>query len=167
MFCDRAGHLDEFCFRHKRIEKMCLDYARNSYHDKFIDFPPRSYSRASPHTSSHALPHFSHGPNHLSYGFGSRDKNFVPKRFGYNPRPHRDDRFPCRPDFSTGGSHTHLELRHLDGPRFPHRSSHPTGLNGEVQQTMKTSSGRIVKCWIYKICLTNPSTKPSTFSHPM
>jgi hypothetical protein len=38
MFCGRAGHLDEFCFQRKRIEKMCLDYARNSYHDQFIDF---------------------------------------------------------------------------------------------------------------------------------
>jgi hypothetical protein len=25
MFCGRAGHLDEFCFRHKRIEKRRLD----------------------------------------------------------------------------------------------------------------------------------------------
>jgi hypothetical protein len=32
---------------------------------------------------------------------------------------------------------------------------------------VKTSSGRMVKCWIPKIYLTNPSTKPSTFSHPM
>jgi hypothetical protein len=30
MFCGRAGHLDEFCFQRKRIEKMHLDYARNS-----------------------------------------------------------------------------------------------------------------------------------------
>jgi hypothetical protein len=29
---------------------------------------------------------------------------------------------------------------------------------------MKTSSGHIVKCWIPKIYLTNPSTEPSTFS---
>jgi hypothetical protein len=33
MFCVRVGHLDEFCFRHKRIEKRRVDYARNSYHD--------------------------------------------------------------------------------------------------------------------------------------
>jgi hypothetical protein len=46
IFCGRASHLDEFCFRHKRIEKMHFDYARNSRHDEFIDFPPRSYSRA-------------------------------------------------------------------------------------------------------------------------
>jgi hypothetical protein len=79
MFCGRVGHLDEFCFRCKRIEKMHLDYARNSYRDEFIDFPPQSYSRvpprsyscASPHTSSRALPRVSHGPNHRSYGFGS------------------------------------------------------------------------------------------------
>jgi hypothetical protein len=29
LFCTRAGHLNEFCFHHKRIEKRHLDYARN------------------------------------------------------------------------------------------------------------------------------------------
>jgi hypothetical protein len=87
MFCSRAGHLDEFCFRRKRIEKMRHGYARNSYHDEFFDLShqsysrvlPRSYSRASshtflcalPHTSSCVLPQFTHGPNHHSYGLGS------------------------------------------------------------------------------------------------
>jgi hypothetical protein len=64
MFCDSAGHLNEFCFQHKRIERRRVEYNRNSYHDEFIDFPPRSYShvpshfysRASPHTSSCAFP---------------------------------------------------------------------------------------------------------------
>jgi hypothetical protein len=60
MFCGRAGHLDKFCFRCKRIEKMCLDYARNSYRDEFIDFLPCSYSRALPPTSSRALSQFAH-----------------------------------------------------------------------------------------------------------
>jgi hypothetical protein len=96
MFCGRAGHLDEFCFRRKRIEKRHFDYARNSYRDGFIDFPPRSYS--------HALSRFFHGPNHHSYGFGSWENTFVPRRFGYGPRPHRGDRFPCRPGFPTVGS---------------------------------------------------------------
>jgi hypothetical protein len=41
MFCGRAGHLDEFCFRHKRIERRHFDYTRNSYRDEFSDFPPR------------------------------------------------------------------------------------------------------------------------------
>jgi hypothetical protein len=63
MFCGRDGYLDEFCFRHKKIEKTRFDYARNSYHDEFINF--------SPHTSSHASPRFFHGPKHRSYGFGS------------------------------------------------------------------------------------------------
>jgi regulator of replication initiation timing len=49
MFCVCAGHLDEFCFRRKRIEKTRFDYARNSYHDKFIDFLPRTFSHASSH----------------------------------------------------------------------------------------------------------------------
>jgi hypothetical protein len=87
VFCGRAGHLDEFCFRQKRIERRRVDYARDSYRDEFIDFPPRSYyhvpphsysrasprtfSRALPHTSSGALPQFAYVPNHRSYGFGS------------------------------------------------------------------------------------------------
>jgi hypothetical protein len=78
MFCGRAGHLDEFCFQRKRIERRRVEYARDSYRDEFIDFPPHSYShapsrfysRASPRTSSSALPQFAHGPNHRSYGFG-------------------------------------------------------------------------------------------------
>jgi hypothetical protein len=63
MFCGCAGHMDEFCFRHKRIEKRRFDYARNSYRNKFIDFSPRTSSRASFC--------FIHGPNYRSYGFGS------------------------------------------------------------------------------------------------
>jgi hypothetical protein len=63
MFCGRAGHLDEFCFHRKRIEKRSFDYARNTYRNEFIDFPPHTYSRASCR--------FFRGPNHRSYGFGS------------------------------------------------------------------------------------------------
>jgi hypothetical protein len=78
IFCGCAGHLDEFSFRRKRIERRHVEYARNSYRDEFIDFPPHSYShvlprfysRASPRTSSRAFPQFSYGPNHHSYGFG-------------------------------------------------------------------------------------------------
>jgi hypothetical protein len=79
MFFGHAGHLDEFCFRCKRIERRHFEYARNSYRDEFIDFPPRSYSHvlplfyscASPHTSLRAFPQFSYGPNHRSYDFDS------------------------------------------------------------------------------------------------
>jgi hypothetical protein len=86
MFCGRAGHLNVFCSRHKRIEKRHFEYARNSYHDEFFDLSPRSYSHALPcsysrtlsrifshalpHTSSCALPQFAHGPNHCAYGLG-------------------------------------------------------------------------------------------------
>jgi hypothetical protein len=78
MFCGRSGHWDEFCFRHKRIERRLVEYARNSYRDESIDFlprsyshvPPRFYSRASPRTSTCAFPQFSYGPNHRSYDFG-------------------------------------------------------------------------------------------------
>jgi hypothetical protein len=167
MFCGRAGHLDEFCYRHKRIEKRRFDYVGNSYHDELLDFPPRSYSRASPRISSYALPHVSHGPNHCSYNFGSCENHFVPRRFGYDPRPHHGDRLPHRPGFSTGASHTHVESRHLDGPCFPHRGSGTTGSSGEVLKNVKISFGHMVKCWIPKIYLTNPSPEPSTFSHPM
>jgi hypothetical protein len=71
MFCGRAGHLGEFCFHRKRIEKRRFDYARNSYRNEFTDFLPRYYSRAPPHTPSRAVSRFSYGPNHRSYGFGS------------------------------------------------------------------------------------------------
>jgi hypothetical protein len=47
--------------------------------------------------------------------------------------------------FSAGGSHTHLEPRHFDGPHFSRHGSRPTRSNGEVQRTMKTSSNRMVK----------------------
>jgi hypothetical protein len=175
MFCDRAGHLDEFCFRWKRIERRRVEYARDSYRDEFIDFPPRFYSRASPRTFSRALPYtsssaspqFAHGPNHRSYCFGPRENRFEPKRFVYGPRPHHGDRFLRRPGFPTGGAHTHFEPKHLDGPRFPRRDSRPTRPNGELERIMKTSSGRLIKCWISKIYLTNPSTEPSTISRPV
>jgi hypothetical protein len=70
----------------------------------------------------------------------------VHERTALSPRPHRGDRFPRRPDFPTGGSFPHLESRHLDGPHFPRHGSRPTRPSGEVQMTMKTSSGRMVKC---------------------
>jgi hypothetical protein len=68
----------------------------------------------------------------------------VPRRFGYDMCPHRGDRFPCRPGFPAGGSYSHFEPRQLDGPRFLHRGTRPTSLNGEVQRTVKTFSGRMV-----------------------
>jgi hypothetical protein len=174
-FCVRAGHLDEFCFWHMRIERRRSDYVRNSYRDEFSDFLPHSFSRALPHTSSHALPRtssralsqFAHRSKHRSYGFDSRENSFAPKHFGYGPHPHRGNCFPRRPGFPAGGSHTHFELRHLDGPCFLHHGSRPTWPNGEMQRIVKNSSGRMVKCWITKIYLINPSTEPSTYSHPM
>jgi hypothetical protein len=146
MFCGRAGHLDEFYFRRKRIERRRAEYARDSYRDEFIDFPPRPYShvpprfysRASPHTFSHALPQFSHGPNHRSYGLDTQENHFEPRCFGYGPRPHHGDHFPRRSGFSTGGSFPHFEPRHLDSPCFPRCGSCPTWPSGEVQRTVKT-----------------------------
>jgi hypothetical protein len=66
-----VGHMDEFFFRCKRMEKRHAYYARNSYHDEFIDLPP--------HISSSASSHFSHGPNHHSYDFGSQESGLVPR----------------------------------------------------------------------------------------
>jgi hypothetical protein len=167
MFCGRAGHLDEFCFRCKRIERRRIEYARNSYCDEFIDFPPHSYSHVSPRTSSRSFSQFSYGPNHRSYGFGSRENRFEPRRFDFSPRPHHGDLFPSRPGFPAGGSYTHFDPIHLDGPYFPCHGSRPTRPSGDMQRTMKTSSSCMVKCWIPKIYLTNSSIEPSTFSHPM
>jgi hypothetical protein len=82
-------------------------------------------------------------------------------------RPHRGDHFPWRSDFPTGWSHTHFEPRHLDGPHFARHGSRPTWSSDVVQKTVKTSSGRMVKCWIAKIYLTNPSTESWTSSRPM
>jgi hypothetical protein len=150
MFCGRAGHLDEFCFHHKRIEKRHFDYPRNSYRNEFIDFLP--------HTSSHASYRLFHGPNHHSYDFGSQENSFVPRCFGEGPHSHCGDHPPRRHGFPTRISYTRFEPRHLDDPCFPRCGSSPTGSNSEVQKTVKTSSGHMVKCWIPMFYLTNPST---------
>jgi hypothetical protein len=91
----------------------------------------------------------------------------VPRHFSYGPRSHLGNRPPRRHDFPAGGSYSHFDPSRFDGPRFPRHGSRPTCSNGEVQRIVKTSSGRMVKCWISKIFLTNPSTESSTFSHYM
>jgi hypothetical protein len=136
-----------------------VDYARNSYHDEFIDF--------SPHFSSRASSRFSHETNHRSYDFGSRESGPVLGRFDVDPRSHRGVHPPCRYGFPTRGAYSHFEPSRFDGPRFPHRGSCPTRSNGEVQRIVKTYSSHMVKCWISKIFLTNSSTELSTFSHSM
>jgi hypothetical protein len=119
---------------------MSIEYARNSYHDEFIDFPPYSYSHvplhfyscALPRTSSRAFTQFSYGLNHHPYDFCSRENRFKPRHSGYCPRPRRGDHSLHRPSFPARGSYTHFELRHLDGPRFPRRGPRPTRPSGEV-----------------------------------
>jgi hypothetical protein len=91
----------------------------------------------------------------------------VSRHFGYGPCSHRGDRPPHRHDFPAGRSYTRFEPRHLDGSCFPYHGSCPTGSNDEVQKTIKTSSGLMVKCWIPKFYLTNPSTETLTSSRPM
>jgi hypothetical protein len=67
------------------------------------------------------------------------------------------DRFPCRPGFPDGGAHTHFEPRHLDGPRFPHRGSCLTQLNGELERIVKTSSGRMVSAGFLRFISLTPA----------
>jgi hypothetical protein len=56
IFCGCASHLDEFCFRRKRIERRHVEYTRVSYRDEFFDVPPQSYSHFSPRFYSRASP---------------------------------------------------------------------------------------------------------------
>jgi hypothetical protein len=111
--------------------------------------------------------HFSHGPSHHLYGFGSRDSGLVSRRFGVDPHSHCGVCPPRRHDFPTRGVYSHLEPSCFDGPHFPHHGSCFTHSNGEVQRIAKTSLGHVVMCWISKIFFTNPSIEPSTFSHSM
>jgi hypothetical protein len=123
----------------------------DSYHDEFMDIlprsyshaPPRFYSRACPRTFSRALPHTSSSASpQFAYGPNHRSYGFGPRENHFEPR------------------------RFGYGPR-PHRGLCSTRPSGAVQRTVETSSGRMVKCWIPKIYLTNPNTEPSTFSHPV
>jgi hypothetical protein len=61
-----------------------------------------------------------------------QERTTLPKCFGYDPCPHRGDHFLRRPDSPTGGSYTHFEPRHLDGPHFLCRGSRPTRSNNNV-----------------------------------
>jgi hypothetical protein len=75
IFCGRAGHLDEFCFRLKRIAKRRHEYARNSYHDEFFDLPPRSYSHVLSHSFDGIL--LGYTPHGRSYRFYDLETNTV------------------------------------------------------------------------------------------
>jgi hypothetical protein len=136
-----------------------VDYASNSYHDEFIDFLP--------HFSSRAPSHFSHGHNHHSYGFGSRESDLVSGRFGVDPHSHHGVHLMRRYGFPARSVYSHFEQSRFDGSHFSNRGSCLTHSNGDVQRTVKTSSCHMVKCWIRKIFLTNPSTESSTFSCSM
>jgi hypothetical protein len=111
--------LDEFCFQCKRIERRCIEYARNSYRDDFIVFLPRSYS-------------------HVLFRFYSRALSRTSSRVFLSSLM----------DLSIA----HMVLVH-----------ERTALSLDAL----VSSGRMIKCWIPKIYLTNPNTKQSTFSRPV
>jgi hypothetical protein len=74
------------------------------------------------------------------------ENHFEHRCFSYGPCPHSADHYLRRPGFPARGSLPHFESRHLDGPCFPRRGSRPTRPSGEVQRTVKTSFGRMVKC---------------------
>jgi hypothetical protein len=104
------------CVDYAHIMKRQVNYARNSYHDEIIDFPP--------HISSHTSSRYSHGHNHHSYGFLSRESILVPRSFGVDPHSHRGVRPPRRHDFLTRGVYSHLESSRFDSPRSPWFTSH-------------------------------------------
>ena len=153
MFCGRAGRLDEFCFRCKRLERRQRKYLRDAYHED-LDFLPRFASRATlrPNHRSYGYGPKENGqdpprPNHRSYGYGPRENSFVSQRFGSDPcLLHRDDRYPRRHRYPSDGFYPRSESRRFDGPRFSRRGSHFPHLSDEVQTTVLTSSGRMVKC---------------------
>jgi hypothetical protein len=70
----------------------------------------------------------------------------VSVRFGVDPCSHRGVRPPCRHGFFARAVYSHIEPSHFDGPCFPRHDSHPTHSNGEVQMTVKTYLGHMVKC---------------------
>jgi hypothetical protein len=126
-----------------------MDCARDSYHDEFIDFLP--------HFSSRALSHVSHGPNYHLYDFGSRESGLVPRCFGVNPCSHHSVCSLRRHDFPARGVYSHVEPSRFDDPHFLHHGSRSTRSNDEVLKIVKTFSGRMVKCCIPKIFITNPT----------
>jgi hypothetical protein len=91
----------------------------------------------------------------------------VPRCFDVDTRSHCGVCPLCRHGFSATSVYSHLEPSRFDGPHFPRHGSCHTRSDDEVQKTVKTSSGRMIKCWITKIFCTNPSTEPSTFYHSM
>jgi hypothetical protein len=103
MFCGHVDHLNEFCFQRKRMEKRHVDYARNFYHDEFIDFLP--------HFSSRAPSQFSHGPNHRSLGFGSQESGHAISSWCSSP--------PCKHGFPARGVYSHLSQVTLTVHTFP------------------------------------------------
>jgi hypothetical protein len=86
----------------------------------------------------------------------------VPRCFGINPHSHHGVRPQRRYSFSARGAYSHLEPSRFDGPCFLRHGSCLTRSKGEVQKIVKTSSGRMIKYWIPKIFLTNPSIEPLT-----
>jgi hypothetical protein len=136
-----------------------VNYAKNLYHDEFIDFLP--------HIPSRALSRYSHGPSHCLYGFDLQENSFMPRHFSLNPHSHCGSHPPCRHGFSARGAYYHFEMSRFNGPRFSHHGSHPTHSNDEVHRTVMPSLGCMVKCWIPKIFLTNPKTETSIFSNSM
>jgi predicted Zn-ribbon and HTH transcriptional regulator len=174
---------------HKEEETLKPTKTHYPYNPKPSFNPKREVKRESPKPREKVFICMFYGrADHLDK-FCFRCKRLERRRFEYARNSYRDvffyflscsysraspytssrafPQFSYRPGFPVERFHTRFEPTHLDGPRSPHRGSHPTRLNGEVQKIVKTFSSRMVKCWITKIYLTNPNTESSTFSHPM
>ena len=168
MFCGYAGHLDDFCFRCKRLERWQREYLRNAYHEN-IDFSPHFAPCATPRSNHHSDDYRprenGHAPprtNHHSYGYGLRENDFVSQCFSFDPRSlHHGDQYMCRHRYPSDGFYSHHEPRCFDRPCLPHCGSCSPRSSDDVHVATLTSSCCMVKCWIPKVYLTNPTTKPS------
>jgi hypothetical protein len=87
--------------------------------------------------------------------------------FGVDPRSHHGVCPVHKHGFPARGIYSHFEPSRFDSPCFFCCGSRLTRSNDEVQRIVKASSGHMIKCWIPKIFLTNPSTEPLAFSHSM
>jgi hypothetical protein len=167
MFYGRAGHLVEFYFQHKRLERRRFEYARNSNRDEFFDFPPRS-SLVLHLALLHALFLSSlidltiaymvlvHERTTLSLDALVMAHVLIVVIIYHIGLVFLQESFTPILSWDTWTVHI-----------FPVMVLVPLVSNGDVQKIVKTSSGLIVKCWIPKIHLTNPSTEPLTFSRSL
>jgi hypothetical protein len=89
-----------------------VDYAKNSYHDEFIDFLP--------HISFHVPSHFSQGPDHCPSSYVSRKSGLITGCFGVDLLSHCGVvHLPCRHGFPARSVYSHVEPSRCDSQCFP------------------------------------------------